>query len=321
VHKGIDKRFERLGLDAGHRLAGRISGDSTVAYAWAYAQAAEAACATLAPPRAAWLRALFLERERVANHLGDLGYLGNDAAFAFGLAQFMRLKEDWLRLNGKLFGHRFLMDAVIPGGVAVDLPSHGSDAMTRQCEDIEREVRIVKSIYDEHAGVQDRFLTTGRLRPQLASELSVSGVVGRASSQVWDLRVQNAAPPYDGLDVRMATHRSGDVAARVTVRFEEIFESLRLIRTLLNGLPEGDIALPLDAAADGALGLGWVEGWRGDVLVALEAGANGGIRRCHCHDPSWQNWPALEHAVMDNIVPDFPLINKSFNLSYSGQDR
>jgi Ni,Fe-hydrogenase III large subunit/Ni,Fe-hydrogenase III component G len=319
-HKGIDKRFETLSLDQGHRLAGRVSGDSTVAYAWAYCQAAESLSACVVPSRAVWLRALFLERERVANHLGDLGYLGNDAAFAFGLAQFMRLKEDWLRLNAKLFNHRFLMDAIVPGGVAVDLPEHGSDPMLRQCGTIEREVRIVKNIYDEHAGLQDRFLTAGRLLPQLASELSVSGVVGRASSQSWDLRAQNPVPPYDQLDTRIATHRNGDVAARVIVRFEEIFESLRLIRTILAALPEGELAAPLLPASEGAFGVGWIEGWRGDVMVALEAGSRGAIRRCHCHDPSWQNWPALEHAIMDNIVPDFPLINKSFNLSYSGQD-
>jgi Ni,Fe-hydrogenase III large subunit/Ni,Fe-hydrogenase III component G len=321
VHKGIDKRFESLPFDQGHRLAGRISGDSTVAYAWAYCQAAEGIVNATVPPRAAWLRALFLERERVANHLGDLGYLGNDAAFSFGLAQFMRLKEDWLRLNANLFGHRFLMDAVVPGGVAVDLPSHGGDVMLRQCAEIDREVRIVKAIYDEHAGLQDRFLTTGRLQPQLAGELSVSGVVGRASSQVWDLRAQTPVSPYDELDVRIATHRSGDVAARVTVRFEEVFESLRLIRSILAAIPEGELAVPLPTAREGDFGVGWVEGWRGDVLVALEAGSGGAIRRCHCHDPSWQNWPALEHAIMGNIVPDFPLINKSFNLSYSGQDR
>ena len=320
VHKGIEKRFESLPLGVGHRLAGRVSGDSTVAYAWAYCLAAESLCGATVPSRALWLRALFLERERIGNHLGDLGFLGNDAALAFGLAQFMRLKEDWLRLNGALFGHRFMMDAVVPGGVAVDLPDGATAQMLAQCDAIEREVRLLKDIYDEHAGLQDRFLTTGRLLPRLASELSVTGLVGRASSQTWDLRVQNPIPPYDKLETRIATHRNGDVAARVTVRFEEVFESLRLIRTILAQLPAGELAAPLPTAADGAFAVGWIEGWRGDVLVALEAGADGAIRRCHCHDPSWQNWPALEHAIMGNIVPDFPLINKSFNLSYSGQD-
>jgi Ni,Fe-hydrogenase III large subunit/Ni,Fe-hydrogenase III component G len=320
VHKGIEKRFEKLKLHEGYRLAGRVSGDSTVAYGWAYCLAAESLSGCAVPPRASWLRALLLERERIGNHLGDLGYLGNDAALAFGLAQFMRLREDWLRLNATLFGHRLLMDAIVPGGVAVDLSAEGGEQVLAQCAAIEREVRILKDIYDEHAGLQDRFLTTGRLLPRVASELSVTGLVGRASSQLWDLRQQHPLPPYNVLDVRIASHRSGDVAARVTLRFEEIAESIRLLRAIVAALPGGELRTTLPPAGAGAFAVGWIEGWRGDVLIALEADGAGGIRRCHAHDPSWQIWPALEHAIMGNIVPDFPLINKSFNLSYSGPD-
>ncbi len=319
-HKGIAKRFQGMALAEGHRLAGRVSGDSTLAYAWAYCQAAESAAGCEVPEQALWLRALMLERERVANHLGDLGALGNDAAFAFGFAQFMRLKEDWLRVNDAAFGHRYLMDRVVPGGVACEPKPGAADAIARQCDAIEREVHALKNIYDEHAGLQDRFLTAGRLEPKLAAALEVGGLAGRASGQSWDLRVDIASPPYDRLGVNMVTHRNGDVAARVIVRFEEIFESLRLIREILARMPGGAARTDLPAAADGAIGAGWVEGWRGPVLVALEAGAQGAIRYCHCHDPSWQNWPAIEHAIMGNIVPDFPLINKSFNLSYSGPD-
>ncbi len=112
----------------------------------------------------------------------------------------------------------------------------------------------------------------------------------------------------------------GDVAARVAVRFDEIFESLRLIEAIVDGMPDGPVRVDLPQRSGPGFGIGWVEGWRGDVLVALEVDAEGRLQRCHCHDPSWQNWPLLEHAVIGNIVPDFPLINKSFNLSYSGQD-
>ena len=118
----------------------------------------------------------------------------------------------------------------------------------------------------------------------------------------------------------MATHRNGDVAARVTVRFDEIFESIRLLRDIARQLPSGPTAVSLPGGIAGELGAGWIEGWRGAVFVALETDAQGAILRCHCHDPSWQNWPVLQHAIMGNIVPDFPLINKSFNLSYSGHD-
>jgi Ni,Fe-hydrogenase III large subunit len=150
--------------------------------------------------------------------------------------------------------------------------------------------------------------------------MGLTGLAGRASAMAWDLRVQFPPAPYDELDVRMATHRNGDVAARATVRFEEIAESLRLIDLILGGLPDREIVTPVPDAPEGAMGIGWVEGWRGEVLIALDTGANNRIRRLHPHDPSWQNWPLLERAVLGNIVPDFPLINKSFNLSYSGHD-
>lgn len=318
-HKGIERRFVGMALADGVKLAGRVSGDSTVAYAWAYCQTVEAIAGCMPPPRALWLRALLLERERVANHLGDLGYLANDVAFAFGLTQFMRLKEDWFRLNAALFGHRLLMDRIVPGGVAQDIDQEGAKAIVTQCQQVGREVRTLKKIYDEHAGLQDRFLTTGRVTPILAKRLGIIGLAGRASGQHWDLRSQHPCEPYDQLKPKMAIERNGDVAARALVRFAEIAESLRLIDTIISELPSGSTRASLNSAPD-QRGFGWIEGWRGDVLVALETGSDGKIRRCHCHDPSWQNWPALEHAAIDNIVPDFPLINKSFNLSYAGHD-
>jgi Ni,Fe-hydrogenase III large subunit len=320
VHKGIERRFTELApLDA-YRLAGRVSGDTTVAYAWAYCMALESAWRCEAPLRAAWLRALMLERERVANHLGDLGALGNDAALAFGLAQFSRLRENWHRLNKEAFGHRFMMDAIAPGGVAFDLTPTLRDRLRQQCDDTEREVRALRRVYDEHAGLQDRFLTTGRVSPQLAAQLGLTGLAGRASGQAADLRCDHDWKPYRQFKVVMATSTHGDVAARVAMRFDEVFESLRIIRAACSGLPQGDIRSALGPPASPAQGVGWVEAWRGEVLVVLQTGTDGRIVRCHCHDPSWQNWPVLEHAVIGNIVPDFPLINKSFNLSYAGHD-
>ena len=320
THKGIDKRFESFPVAEGGKLAGRVSGDSTVAYAWAYAQAAESLMAITPPPRASWLRALMLERERVANHLGDLGALGNDAAFAFGLSQFMRLKEDWLRWAGSAMGHRFMMDCVAPGGVMCDLSANDAERLARLADDLEKELLVLRHIYYEHAGLQDRFITTGRVTPQLAVRLGLTGLAARASGQARDLRVAHPVAPYDELNVKAASRPNGDAAARVTVRFDELFESLRLIRLILHRLPAGELRVDLPVPPPGAIGLGWVEGWRGEVLIVLEAGDGGMIRRGHAHDPSWQNWPILEHAAMDNIVPDFPLINKSFNLSYSGHD-
>ncbi len=251
---------------------------------------------------------------------GHLGYLGNDVALSFGFFQFWRLKEDLLRTHAQLFGHRYLMDAIVPGGVACDLSRAQADALLGRLDKILQEVATLRSIYDEHAGAQDRFIMTGQVNRELAERMGLTGLAARASGMARDLRVDYPIPPWQQLDPRMITHPRGDVSARVALRFEEIFESVRLIRLLAQELPPGKLRVPVAAAAAGARGAGWVEGWRGDVLIALETAGANRIHRLHPHDPSWQNWPLLEHAVHGNIVPDFPLINKSFNLSYSGAD-
>jgi Ni,Fe-hydrogenase III large subunit/Ni,Fe-hydrogenase III component G len=320
THKGVAKRFEEMRQNDGHRLAARLSGDSAVAFSWAYCAALEAMTRTACPPQAANLRALALEHERLANHLGDLGALGNDAGFAFGLTQFSRLKEDLLRTNVAAFGARYLMDYIVPGGVALDLPQDAPRLLRGEYLTLEQAVTNLRSIYDEHGGLQDRFREAGRLEPELAAKLGAIGLAGRASGVSCDLRVDHPWPPYDRLKPRLVTHTSGDVAARVQVRFDEIVESLRLCRILLEDFASGSIRTEVPFAESGRLGIGVIEGWRGPVMIALEAGPFGAIRRCHAHDPSWQNWPLLEYAILGNIVPDFPLINKSFNLSYSGQD-
>jgi Ni,Fe-hydrogenase III large subunit len=280
--------------------------------------ALEGAAGIEPPARAVALRGIALELERVANHLGDLGYLGNDVALSFGFFQFWRLKELLLRIHGEVFGHRYLMDFVVPGGVAQDIEE--PDGLLKVLAYIKAEVEVLRGIYDEHAGAQDRFIMAGQVLPDLAARLGLTGPAARASGQALDLRVDLPMPPYETLTVRKAGHQRGDVAARVAVRFEELAESVRLIEELVERLPPGDIQAPWKALQAGSRGCGWIEGWRGEVFVALEAGADGRLQRVHAHDPSWQNWPALERAVLGNIVPDFPLINKSFNLSYSGHD-
>lgn len=323
THKGVEQRMTRLAPLQAHRLAGRVSGDSTVAFAWAYCMALESATRTVVPPRAAWLRALLLERERIANHLGDLGALGNDAAFAFALAQFSRLREDWLRDAHNAVGHRLMMDCVLPGGVQGDVTGEQVDRMLQTCERLENEVHRLFAIFESHAGLQDRLMNCGSIPSALAARLGLTGLAGRASGQARDLRCDQPWAPYDQLAVTMATHPGGDVAARVAVRFDELFESIRLVRALLRELPQGPVRCELTLPDQPGRGAGWVEGWRGEVFVALELSGGGAatrIARCHLHDPSWQNWPVLEHAIMGNIVADFPLINKSFNLSYSGHD-
>jgi Ni,Fe-hydrogenase III large subunit len=320
VHKGIEQRFTELQANEGHRLAARVSGDSAVAYSWAYCQALEGIARATVPARAAWLRALALECERIANHLGDLGALGNDAGFAFGLAQFSRIKESWLRHLKSTLGQRYLLDFVVPGGVFTNVEEQGLRGLAACAAGIADEAANIRRIYDEHAGVRDRFAGAGAVSPELATQLGLCGLAGRASGQAFDLRAELPCKPYDELSVRVPSSRDGDVAARVAMRFDELRESLRLVEEIARRIPAGAYraVFPLPAEEGSALGL--IEGWRGPVLIALTIAADGRILRCHPHDPSWQNWPVLEHAVIGNIVPDFPLINKSFNLSYSGHD-
>jgi Ni,Fe-hydrogenase III large subunit/Ni,Fe-hydrogenase III component G len=320
VHKGIERRFTELPALEGHRLAARVSGDSAVAFSWAYCQALEGLSGVVPSDRAHYLRALCLELERLQNHLGDLGALGNDAGFAFGLAQFSRLKEELARAMHAAIGQRYLLDAIVPGGTAFDLRDSTAATLGAAVHRIGESVLELRRIYDEHAGVRDRLVGAGQVTPELARRLGLTGLAGRASGQTVDLRVDRPCAPYDALRPVKCVQQAGDVAARVAVRFDEVQESRRLVAAILAALPPGAARVPVASPTRQAFAVGLVEGWRGPVLVALETTADGGILRCHPHDPSWQNWPVLEHAVIGNIVPDFPLINKSFNLSYSGHD-
>jgi Ni,Fe-hydrogenase III large subunit len=291
-----------------------------VALSWAYCAALEAITDTPCSRRAANLRALALEHERLANHLGDLGALGNDAGFAFGLTQFSCLKEDLLRTNASLFGARYLFDYVAPGGVSAELPADAHRVLLDRYLALDQDVARLRAIYDDHPGLRDRFQEAGCLDRPLAEQLGAIGLAGRASGIPCDLRIDHPWPPYDQVRPKLAIQTSGDVAARVQVRFDEIFESLRLCRLLSGDMADGPIQIPVPPARPDRLGIGLIEGWRGPAMIALESGSGGLTRRCHVHDASWQNWPLLEHAILGNIVPDFPLINKSFNLSYSGHD-
>ncbi|MBI5746294.1 MAG: NADH-quinone oxidoreductase subunit C [Nitrospirae bacterium] len=320
VHKGIEKRFEGMSWEEGVRLATRVSGDTTVAHALTYCRALEAMSGSNPPKRALWLRAVMLERERIANHLGDIGAICNDAAFSFLLYQFSRLKEMLLRTNYKFFGHRFMMDTIIPGGTAVDISQDGTEEMLREMDWLKKEFNRLVVIYDENPSLEDRVRDTGILTPEKARDLCVVGFTARASGLNIDCRIKNPFPPYDRIIPKVPVLKSGDVHARVWVRIEEIRESIRLIRDLLNTLPPGPIKSNLPQPPPDRAGFAVVEGWRGEIVYWLQSGPNGEINRCMIRDPSSVNWLALEQAIHGNIVPDFPLINKSFNQSYSGHD-
>lgn len=320
VHKGIEKRFESLSWEEGARLAGRVSGDTTVAHALAYCRAVEAMAGCAPPERALWLRALFLERERIANHLGDIGAICNDVAFAILLFQLHTLKERLVRTNDRLFGHRFMMDRIVPGGVAADLDGEGVAAMLRELDGFSGEFERLVRIYDENPSLEDRVKETGILTPEQARDLGTVGIVARASGLGLDSRVQSPFPPYDRLMPRVPVYPAGDVNARVWVRIDEIRESVLLIRQILETLPAGELRSPFTPPAPDRSGIAFVEGWRGEIVYWVQAGPNGEINRCMVRDPSSVNWLALEQAIHGNIVPDFPVCNKSFNQSYSGHD-
>ncbi len=320
VHKGIEKRFESLSWKNGARLAGRVSGDTTVAHSLAYCMALESMTGCSIPDRANWLRALFLERERIANHLGDIGAICNDAAFTFMLYQMMRLREMLLRTNHKLFGHRFIMDRIIPGGVAVDIDSDGMEKILAEMEYLSKEFEKLVVIYDDNSSLEDRVRDAGVLMPEKARELCVVGIVARASGLNLDCRIQNPFPPYDRIEVNVPVLISGDVHARVWVRTEEVRESIRIIREILKSLPDGALTTTVASPLPDTSGFAAVEGWRGEIIYWLQSGPKGEINRCMVRDPSSVCWLGLEQAIQGNIVPDFPLCNKSFNQSYSGHD-
>ena len=307
-----------LGKPAGEaaRLAARLSGDSTVAHGWAFAQAVEAALGLEPPPRALALRALMAELERLHNHLNDWGFLCNDAAFAWLHARAGALREAVLRAAAAAFGHRLMMDRVVPGGVAEDLAPEGAAAILAALEAVAAELPELDAVYDGHASLADRMVGTGVIAPELARRFAAGGVVGRASGRAFDARRRPGYAPYAPGEAAVLT--AGDVDARARLRMAEMAESIRLARGLVEVLPPGELALPLPQRAGEGIGL--VEGFRGECLhwVALDEG--GLVRAAFPRDPSWLLWPLLEAAIEGNILADFPLVNKSINASYSGVD-
>jgi Ni,Fe-hydrogenase III large subunit len=322
VHKGIEYLMQGQSIERAAVLAGRVSGDSTVACALAFARAVEAAHGVEVPLRAVWLRALMSELERLANHFGDIGAICNDAAFAMMHAHCGHLREQVLRVADSCFGHRLMMDRVVPGGVRNDLPNEGVEVIQALLRESRRRFPELVELYDNTASLQDRTVGTGILSAALARQFGCGGTIGRASGRDFDARRTPGYAPYDALQFDTPVLTDGDVDARVWLRIREVEQSTALIDQILQRLPRGPIAASAAArsATDSHEGVALVEGFRGDVLAWVRTGPSGTIERCHVRDPSWFQWPVLEAAIEGNIVADFPLCNKSFNCSYSGHD-
>jgi Ni,Fe-hydrogenase III large subunit len=317
VHKGIEGLMAGAPLERAARLAGRVSGDSTVAYALAFARAVEDALGVEAPPRAVWLRALAAELERLANHLGDIGAVCNDASFTIMHAACGLLREHVLRAAHACFGHRLMMDCVVPGGMRADLAPGSEHQLHALLAFLAGRFPELVELYDNTASLKDRTVGTGILTHALAQQFAAGGFVGRASGRDFDARRKPGYAPYDALRFEVPVVQAGDVNARVWIRIREVEQSLALVRQILEGLPAGPVqaAVPAGSGEGAAL----VEGFRGEIFAWVRLGA-AGVERCHLRDPSWFQWPLLEAAIEGNIVADFPICNKSFNCSYSGHD-
>lgn len=320
-HRGVEKLFEQQQLTAAVPLSERVSGDTTVGHSLAYCQAVETLLGMEVPQRARYLRSLFLELERLHNHIGDVGAICNDTAYALAHAHCGRMKERLMQLNDRLAGSRFLRGVNCVGGVAVDVTDAQAAQVVTELDAIERDFAAIEKILFANASLTERLENTGVLTERIAWDHAVVGIVGRASGMDRDIRRDRPFAAYDDLQPKVALYRYGDVRARMRVRLDEAHESIRLVREIRRRLPQGPLTVrPRREPLSGEWAISAVEGWRGEILYVVMAGELGRIHRCKVRDPSFVNWPAIQWAALGNIVPDFPLINKSFNLSYAGND-
>ena len=318
THKGTEKLFEGRQPAAGAELAERVSGDTTVGHALAFCQALEAAAGTAVPDRARYLRVVLLEMERLYNHVADFGMIANDTGYAVAHSHCFRIRERLLRLNKRLTGNRLLRGGVVPGGVGRDLPADLDLAgeVGAALEDFEEIVALSLA----NTLVLDRLDGTGRLTTRTARDHGVLGYVARASGIDADVRRDHPFAAYKNLSFRVPVFATGDVKARTLVRVEEARESVHLIREAVARMPNGPLTTPLGPLPAFEPAWSFVEGWRGAIVHWVMADAAGLLYRVKIMDPSFLNWRPLSYALLKNIVPDFPLCNKSFNQSYSGND-
>ncbi|MGC9158390.1 MAG: NADH-quinone oxidoreductase subunit C [Terracidiphilus sp.] len=321
THKGTEKLFENISIHRAVYLAESISGDSAFSHGTAFCEAVETAAGIEVPARAQSLRVVLLELERIANHIADAGAIANDVGFAIANAHAGRIREIVLGLNEMLTGSRMLRGMVAIGGVRRDWLPAQVEAIESRLAAVEREFGELVAILRSSNSTRDRLQRTGILRPEKAAALGIVGVAGRASGIDLDVRRDHPYEAYRHLPFSVPVYQAGDVRHRLLVRIDEVSESIQMIRLAVNRLPDGPHRAPTQPIPPGRCALSAVEGWRGEIVHWIRTGEGGGLERCKVKDPSLNNWPAIVEAVKGNIVPDFPVINKSFNLSYSGTDR
>lgn len=319
THKGTEELFEKMESTDAVPLAESVSGDNCFAHAVAYCQAVEHLHGTEVPAKANAIRLIGLETERLLAHIGDFGALCGDVGFSVPAAYCARVKEDLLQASARAIGARYWRGIAVPGGVRQEIAPGGARE-TREAVRIAAEdfFGIAEQALDTPS-LEDRFEGAGVLANTVAADFGVVGPVARASGITFDVRRDHPYGLYRNSTFDVPILHSGDVMARARIRVEEARTSVRTILDYLQALPEGPAHQLLSGAATGAA-FASVESPRGELLYWLRL-EQGRIQRCHVRSPSFQNWPALPFAVTGNIIADFPLINKSFNLSYSGCDR
>ncbi len=319
VHKGVEALCAGASIDQAAKIAARISGDSTVAYSFAFSQAVESALGWPVPARAHMLRGIMAELERLANHVSDVGAICNDASVVAVQARCAIIREEILRTNAGCFGHRMMMDRIVPGGVACDVDQDCCAAILALMDNVEASFVRVARVYDQSPSLQNRTVGTGIAEPEFVREFAAGGYVGRAAGRAFDARAVFAYAPYDSVTFETPTRAKSDVDARVWVRIDEIAQSISIVRQLLTKLEAGPVFSPPPSFAP-CEGAALVEAFRGDLFLSVRLEEEGRVAHVHARDASWFQWPLLETAIKGNIVADFPLCNKSFNCSYSGHD-
>jgi len=325
THRGLEKRMEGLGPLAAFTIAERICGVCSVAHGLGFCEALEQIAGVAAPPRARLIRGIALELERLYNHVSDVGNLCAGAAFHYGTATGARLKERLQQMNERLTGNRFLRGLVIPGGVRLDLPHELLRDLAATLADTLIEFDSLMGRIEGNPSVVDRLDDTGILSHKAALDLAVTGVAARASGVDRDARRDHPHGAFvlpDAPKLRVVTVSQGDVMARLTVRALEFRESIRLVGEFVRRLEPGPLQVTLaEPLPGGRIGIAAIESARGEAVHWLRTDAAGRVERYHLRSPSYHNWPAVALAAETAIVPDFPLVNKSFELCYSCTDR
>jgi Ni,Fe-hydrogenase III large subunit len=319
-HRGVESLLESRGRQQAMLVAESIAGDTVIAHASACCGAIEALARCHKSARAQSIRGIALELERVANHVGDLGAISGDVAYQPAAAFFGRMRGECLNLLMTISGNRYGRGLIRPGGVAFDIPAAMAEEIVARVSRLETELRPVADLFFETASVQSRLEGVGVVSHDLCKLHGFVGPVARACEVRRDVRHDHPYGVYRFAQIPMATAFTGDVLSRAFVRWLEIQRSLEFVREQVATLPRGEIRQPCGALRPDELVVALEEGWRGETAHVLLSDAYGGLRRHKVVDPSFHNWTALALAMTGNQISDFPLCNKSFNLSYAGHD-